>query len=204
MKGVPPALFPFLSAKKSSKTRLACVPHRRPPPLINTPATPPLLIVYIFLDSLGPAAHNPASFSLFCFVPGSFGGAAVPLPPPRSCSCEANDYAISAGLDGAVFESRMPCARPLAPRRRHFNRSLQQLRLPPSQRAAAPRPALPHAPAPPGQLPPSRPPALTHPTPIFTPDFSYPAPRADASPFHPRKKKPEPPPSQKRLELPCF
>jgi hypothetical protein len=59
----------------------------------------------------------------------------------------------------------MSRARPLAPRRRHFSRSLQQLRLPASQRAAAPRPALPHAPAPPGQLPPYRPPALIRATP---------------------------------------
>jgi hypothetical protein len=79
----------------------------------------------------------------------------------RGCgSCEANENATSAGLDGAVFESGVYRARPLAARGRRAARSLQQLRLPASQRAATARAALPYAAAPTGQLSPGRTPAI--------------------------------------------
>jgi hypothetical protein len=79
----------------------------------------------------------------------------------RGCgSCEANENATSAGLDGAVFESGVFRARPLAARGRRAARSLQQLRLPTPQRAATARAALPYATAPAGQLSPHRTPAI--------------------------------------------
>ena len=71
----------------------------------------------------------------------------------RGCgSSEANENAISAGLDGAVFESGVSRARPLAARGGSAARSLQQLRLRASQRAATARAALPYAPPRAGQL----------------------------------------------------
>jgi len=124
-------------------------------------ATAPQVIVYIFLDSLDAGAHNPASFQMFLQY-GELRRAPFSPFRLRGCgSCEENENAISARLDGAVFESRMSCARTLAARRGRSAGSLQQLRLSATQRAATARAALPHAAASAGELSPDRASALT-------------------------------------------
>lgn len=52
------------------------------------PAILPLLIVYIFLDTLEPTAHNPACFTGRFLLDGRFGGL-HPLPPRALSHCEA-------------------------------------------------------------------------------------------------------------------
>ncbi len=120
----------------------------------------PLLIVYIFLDTLECSEHNPAcftgrfSFSFTCWAASAF-SRQLTLPARRS-------HAIFARMDGAVLEPGMPRARTLAARRRRARGSLQQLRQPIAQRAAAAGAAIPDAAPVAGRLSPDdAPPALS-------------------------------------------
>jgi hypothetical protein len=114
--------------------------------------TIPLLIVYISLDTQGPRAHNPACFT------GRYS-----LRNIRFTRTARLKDAISARMDGAVFDSGMSRARPLASRAGRAAGDLQQLRRTTSQRAATARAALSHAPASTGELSPGAAPALNLP-----------------------------------------
>ena len=115
-------------------------------------ATPPLLIVYIPLDTLG---HPGTKSRQFFTLPGPKCPAGGSLFCHRRLSLErSRDDAISARLDRAVPECRMPRAWPLAPRRKLNPGILQQLRSASPKCSPAPRPALPHASSPARQLSP--------------------------------------------------
>jgi hypothetical protein len=121
----------------------------------------PPLIAYIFLDTLVPSAHNPASFSGRLLWQVRRGGERFPLPAAGTLisSGERRD-AISARLDGAVFESGMLGARTLAARAGIAARKLQPLRGAVAQRAAAAGSAVSNAAAAVGELSPRGAPAL--------------------------------------------
>jgi hypothetical protein len=86
--------------------------------------TVPLLMVVISLDTLDARAHNPGILSGIRALRWGIWGSRRRLGRKQIWEADA----ISAGFDGAVFESRMSRARALAARGGHPAGNLQQLR----------------------------------------------------------------------------
>ncbi len=124
------------SAKRARKMSaetpaLLCTTH--PETNFSHFGTVPLLIVVISLDTQGPRAHNPGILSGIRALRRGHWGSRRRLGRKQIWEADA----ISAGFDGAVFESRMSRARALAASRGHPAGNLHQLRGAAALRSAA-------------------------------------------------------------------
>ena len=129
----------------------------------------PFLLTPIFFRGTIPASSSGRPGDLL---------ALLLAPRVRSSGARCGSaHAILAGFHRAVYQSRLRCPRPLAPRRRrrpHFpGWPLPLLRRPPPHCATAPRSALPHASPRPHRAPPAAPSPLTslrHQPPLYLPN----------------------------------
>jgi hypothetical protein len=103
----------------------------------------PLLIVYIFLDTLDAPAHNSACFTGRILIDVLGGERASAFHRPI-LSVRQSD-ATSARFDGAMLEPGMSCTRALVPRGGRGSGVLRQLRRPASECATPARTAFPNA-----------------------------------------------------------